>query len=68
MALGTDVKQFAAQSVADIHHAGGVYPCLTQSLDDVSSGFRLQLALKQIFTSAHVGLEIIQPVQLLLVA
>ncbi len=68
VALCADVQQLAAQAVADVYHAGGVYAGLAQRLDDVAARLGLQLPLKQVLTPAHVGLEILQAGQFLLVA
>ena len=56
--LFADVQQFAAEAVADVHHGGGADAGLAQPLDDVATGFRLQLALQQVLLAAEVGLEV----------
>ena len=68
VALGADVHQFAAQTVAYVHHAGGVDASLAQSGYDVGTCLGLQLALQQVLSSAHVGLEVLQSCHFVLVA
>ena len=55
--LFADVAQFAAESVRDVHHGGGTDAGFAQPLDDVASGFGLQLSLEQVLLAAEVGLE-----------
>ena len=68
VALAADVHQFAAESVADVHHRGGTDACLGECLDDVASGFWLELTLEQVFFAREVGLDVAQALQHLLVA
>ena len=58
VALLADVHEFAAEAIADVHHCCGVDASVTQSLDDVTTGFGLQLALEEVFLAGEVGLEI----------
>lgn len=58
VALGADVRQLAAQPVADVHHAGGAYARLAQTFDDVAACLGFQLAFQDIFLAREVGLEI----------
>ena len=68
VALATDVQQFAAQPVGNIHHRRGTNVCFAQLGNDVAPCLRIQLSFKQIFLTGKVGTEVFQAIQRLSVA
>ena len=62
------MEQFAAQSVADVHHRRRLDIGIPETLDDVATGLSPELSLQQIFLSGKVGFEMLQLVEQCLVS
>ena len=67
MALFADVHEFAAESVADVHHGCRAYVEFVEACYDVAACLCLNLALYDVFLSGEVGLEVFQFLQASLV-
>ena len=54
--LLADMHELGGEAIADIHHGSGTDASLAQLLNDVATGFCLQLSLQQILLATEVGL------------